>query len=268
MSSIDQNILQIQNNVKNICSHCGKCCENEIFYLNDVEAPVIALKLKELGGVNLVRSHIFLNPYEFNIFTKYLFVFDNQCPFHIENRCSIYHDRPMTCQLFPLALGGIFDNTKTELRDPFILPTAGNSSYDCHSQCRSIIAQFNQLSRISPFLGKTASHLIASALLLEKNLAYCFGQPRERGIHFIDTTGMVFADENQVMSFLLQKLSVIYGKTIRKVVDNKEVLTNDEAITLASEKKAKKQTGKTSKRLTRIEKFQPSILEWHDRYFT
>ena len=265
--SFDGILIDIQNSIRSICNHCGECCKNELFHLTDVEAPIIAHKLKERGGIEMVKSHILRNPYIFNIFSEYIFKFDSLCPFHIDNRCSIYPDRPMTCRLFPIGLGGLFDNVNRQVRDPFLLPTSGKSEYKCSTACMDIISRFNDISNTNPALGTVAINFVSAALLDEKSLAYCFGQARARGADFIDTTGMTFANEIEVMDFLFKHLSSKVGIGITSLNNHYMQITDDEANHLASVKMIKRQTKKTSKRLIRLREERSSFIEWHETHF-
>ena len=114
LGQIEAHILDILQDLHTLCTHCGQCCRDEFFFLSDAESPLIAQKLFRLGGLELVEAHILRNPTVYNRWERYLFHLKESCPFHVNNRCDVYDDRPMVCRLLPFKLVGLFDNHNSE----------------------------------------------------------------------------------------------------------------------------------------------------------
>lgn len=76
MEAITQKLFDIIEDLSKMCTHCGKCCESEVFFLTDIETPLIAQELHYRGGLDLLKAHIKANPYMFNRWGKYIFQFE------------------------------------------------------------------------------------------------------------------------------------------------------------------------------------------------
>jgi len=260
MGAILESLL---NQVRSMCTHCGMCCRHEIFFLAEFEAPIIACKLLAKGGVPLVQAHIRRNPTIFNKWGRHIFFFGQECPFHQENRCSVYSDRPMCCRLYPFKLVAFTDNRNREVRRPNFAPAAGRSTYACTSASEALIDQLNSVSRIDPHLGMTAIDFIVASLLNTDCFAFCFGQAKERGDQSIDTTEMVFASEIELDQHVIRQFEKAYGVVVKDWKSHCISLTDDEVSSLASQERARKLRGKTTKRLARMEQDGRPILEWY-----
>ncbi|MHA2353109.1 MAG: hypothetical protein ACXABX_08325, partial [Candidatus Thorarchaeota archaeon] len=67
-----------------LCVHCGECCKKQAVFLTDVEAPIIAQSLIEMGGTSFAKEHLSINSTVFNLWHRYVLNFEDHCPFHID----------------------------------------------------------------------------------------------------------------------------------------------------------------------------------------
>jgi len=266
MEVIKERIVDILLDLRSLCTHCGECCRDEFFFLTDTESPVLARKLLEKGGIQLIKEHILRNPTPYNVWGQFLFHYGESCPFHTSDRCSIYEERPITCRLFPFVLGGLFDNHNTDIRDPHFIVLTGKTRYACVDACGRIIRKMNQFSELGPAVFTVVSKIIPAALLDSGGFAYCFGQARARGQEFIDTAGMMFQNEVQVEAFLTEQFRKAQGVVVNDWVAHSVSLTDEEASRLASDLHARKAASKTSKRLQRVTALHPEIVNSRDEF--
>jgi Fe-S-cluster containining protein len=247
-----------------MCTHCGRCCEDEFLFLTDVEAPIIGQELNRRDSLNTLKKHVKINQYPFNKWGKYVLKFDELCPFQEHNRCSIYKSRPMTCRLYPMKLHGFFDHKNSEIRDVMLFPARGKEDYACDPVSKIVINKLNNLRKIDSYVSKASTRYIAAALLDEKNLGYCFGQPTERGSEFFNPFGetMLFDNEEEVEDIFhigfMQRHNVVF----RDWPSLWRLITDEEATRLVSERTARRATVKTGKRIKRIKDILPHIYDW------
>ncbi|MHA2063403.1 MAG: YkgJ family cysteine cluster protein, partial [Candidatus Thorarchaeota archaeon] len=262
--NLEIDLHQILEIINNMCTHCGECCKTEYFFLTDFEAPIIAQHLSRKGGVQLIKKHIRENPTVFNRYERYIFHFQDGCPFHIDNRCSIYSDRPMICRLIPLAHLGFFDDMDLELRDSVFAVDKGQGNYACENAIMHIQEMERNTIMGNSYSVRLLRQMLACASLDKKGLAYCFGQPRQRGRYFVSADAV-----GDLRSWILAEGYLLLR--FKEEFDFSDdwltyctALTDDSANRLASEKAEKKVSTKTSKRLRHLRKHSPQILEWFE----
>lgn len=68
------------------CKQCGKCCKTLVIS-DKCDEETLSMKKGYIGSL----------PYQGE---KY-YIFDLPCVYLIENKCSIYEDRPEMCKKFP-----------------------------------------------------------------------------------------------------------------------------------------------------------------------
>jgi Fe-S-cluster containining protein len=77
-----------------VCTQCGACCRNtngEVLFPPDVEQLA-----RRLG----ISKNAFKVKYTITYGGKRLL--KGPCPFLVDNRCSVYEDRPIVCKTYPL----------------------------------------------------------------------------------------------------------------------------------------------------------------------
>lgn len=261
---MDEIVIDILEDLRVFCSHCGQCCTDELFFLADIEHSTIARHLFDLGGYDLVRNHIRKNPTVFNIWSQYLYHFAGECPFRKQNRCSNYDDHPLSCRVYPFRLFGIFDNENMELRTPFFAFQRGKRGYACNQRSNQLIDKMNELSRMNPQLGMYAQKLLVVSMLNEPLLGYCFGQTKQRGVEYINTAGLVFRNEMDVSGFIHSKFFALFDLDPSKDwVEHCETLSDDDIDRLISDLHQNKARRKTSKRMKNLKRYDNTLLEWH-----
>ncbi|RME54419.1 YkgJ family cysteine cluster protein [Candidatus Woesearchaeota archaeon] len=120
------------------CKSCGLCCKDSslnddkssyprfspnsiIFNLNKPTISMFeweARKLFKLAKENKINVKIV--PYKLvydkktrtSLILQYTLAEHKDCPFLIDNKCSIYNDRPLICKFFPANLGSVSDLMK------------------------------------------------------------------------------------------------------------------------------------------------------------
>ena len=79
------------------CTNCkiqSNCCSN----FDKINAPV--LNKEEVNNIkNSVENKDFFNTISNNLYS--LKTKDNKCIFYINDKCTIYNNRPLDCRLFP-----------------------------------------------------------------------------------------------------------------------------------------------------------------------
>ena len=254
---------QILDITQDMCTHCGECCKSELFFLSDVEAPIIAQHLLKKGGIQLVKDHIRENPTVFNRFGRYIFHFTDLCPFHLDKRCILYSDRPMVCRLFPLVFLGFFDSMNMELRDAVFAIDRGQGNYACESIIVHVEDILKEVVLNQPSHSiRTLRKMLASSLLDKRGLAYCFGQPRQRGKHFVNANGIDLRSWILTEAHLYMKFAEVFGFLPSDWVANSKLLSDEAVNKLASDRAAMKASTKTSRRLRYLNEHNPQIWSW------
>ncbi len=92
--------------VKFECKSCGKCCKSfgrGFLPLYEWEVPELS-KLAEARSITLnIKPFEALLDKKTNIaFASMFGMYNEPCPFLIENKCAIYENRPLVCRKFPM----------------------------------------------------------------------------------------------------------------------------------------------------------------------
>jgi len=91
------------------CKNCGACCrdfgKHKNLPLFEWEAEDLRKIAKERGielNIKPTKDNIHLDKKSGEMFSLLYGMFNVPCPFHIDNKCSIYEQRPLICRQFPL----------------------------------------------------------------------------------------------------------------------------------------------------------------------
>jgi Fe-S-cluster containining protein len=174
---------------QSICNNCGLCCKNEQFFLNDYDAHMVAMKLGQIGGMDLIKKHIRFNPRPFNVFSRFMFVYEDECPFHSNSSCSFYEHRPMICKLYPVKLSAFLDNSNHNLREPIFFLDKGKDGFGCSSKVKKMMGRINDCATKNTNIGLNAVILynfFVTTILDDFSFYSCFAQPRGTGQEFFE----------------------------------------------------------------------------------
>ncbi|MHA2384368.1 MAG: hypothetical protein ACXACT_17475 [Candidatus Thorarchaeota archaeon] len=69
---IEKAVEELKKIMDSLCTHCGECCSKQAVFMTDVEAPIIAQSLIELGGTSLAKEHLKINSTIFNLWHTYV----------------------------------------------------------------------------------------------------------------------------------------------------------------------------------------------------
>ena len=90
------------------CKQCGNCCidfgESGFLPLHPWEAEILKKLADEKGVILNIKPKgcFFDKKHNLAFFLQYG-LYNNPCPFYINNLCSIYDNRPLVCKSFPLS---------------------------------------------------------------------------------------------------------------------------------------------------------------------
>ncbi|MFW9798575.1 MAG: hypothetical protein ACFFE2_16165 [Candidatus Thorarchaeota archaeon] len=73
---IEKVVEELKEIMDSLCVHCGECCKKQAVFLTDVEAPIIAQSLIELGGTSFAKEYMSINSTVFNLWHRYVLNFD------------------------------------------------------------------------------------------------------------------------------------------------------------------------------------------------
>ena len=178
---IEKAVEEFKEIMDSWCTHCGERCKKQAVFLTDVEAPIIARSLKKLGDIVLVKKHLRINSTVFNLWHRFVLHFDDYCPFHIENQCSIYSKRPLTCQLYPMNFVGFIDRPDSDLRTACFEIEKPPENCACTQSNDALIRVEKRIFERQAKLVDDVYQFLASTFIDEKGLGYLFGQARKRG---------------------------------------------------------------------------------------
>jgi hypothetical protein len=206
-------ILDLLSQFNGICDDCGACCQDVSFALSPIEVPLLVSKLADMG---LVDKHIRCNPHHFNRYTEFWFSYEEKCPFHENNRCSIYQNRPFICQLFPIELIAFIDNSALNFRTPFFAVKIGSSSYSCASRAKAFADEVGEVYANHKIHWAILLQIIAAITVENNAFAYLFGQPIARGLESFEPLGewQELNNPKETKRFLDKHLFSIYKDPI------------------------------------------------------
>ncbi len=244
------------------CTHCGECCRKQAVFLTDVEAPVIAQSLRALGGEALVKKHLRINSTVFNLWHRFVLYFDDNCPFHIAERCSIYSKRPLTCQMYPMNLIGFIDRPDSGLRTACLEIVQPPETHACSQSYDALISVGKRVFEKQPELVDEVYEFLASAYIDEIGLGYLFGHAREEGKKAVSLSNSN-PTANEIAIAILEQFRSQFDDSSEvpdEILDYSEVISDKEIVRLTSEMAARKASRETSKRITLLKRYRPRLL--------
>ena len=261
---IEEAVEEFKEIMDSLCTHCGECCKNQAVFLTDVEAPVIAKSLKELGDTPLVQKHLGINSTVFNLWQRFVLHFDGYCPFHIDNQCSIYSKRPLTCQLYPMNFVGFIDRPDSDLRTACFEIEKPPENCACTQSNDALIRVEKRIFERQAKLVDDVYQFLASTFIDEKGLGYLFGQARKRGndaVVLSNSTPIAIEIANAILEHYQNQFDE-QSEIPDEILDYSEVISNEDIVRLTSYAADKKSTRKTSKRIKLLKRIRPSLMDY------
>lgn len=246
------------------CTHCGECCRKQAVFLTDVEAPHIARLLEELGGRSSTKKHLRINSTVFNLWHRFVLHFDGDCPFHINERCSIYSRRPLTCQLYPINLIGFIDRPDSDLRTACLEIVRPPKNQECQQSYDELIGVGNSVFENHPELVDEVYHFLAATYIDDKGLGYLFGQSRRSGEEAVILSSDI-PTTSEITNAILEQFRSQFDNQSEiptEILDYSEIIDEDDIVRLTSDSAFEESTRKTSKRIKRLGKFWPELMEY------
>jgi Fe-S-cluster containining protein len=268
---IEKAVEEFKEIMDSWCTHCGECCKKQAVFLTDVEAPIIAQSLKELGDISLVKKHLRINSTVFNLWHRFVLHFDDYCPFHIDDRCSIYSERPLTCQLYPMNLIGFIDRPESDLRTACLEIVGPPENHACAQSYDGLISVGKRIFEKQPKLVDDVYQFLASTYIDKSGLGYLFGQAGERGKEAVSLSTVTPTANEIVMAILEHYRNQLDGQSEipDEILDYSEVISDEDITRLISDTASRTPTRETSKRIKLLEKFNPRLMEyWLERSST
>lgn len=265
---IEKAVEEFKEIMDSWCTHCGECCRKQAVFLTDVEAPIITQSLKELGEVSLVKKHLGINSTVFNLWHRYVLHFDDYCPFHIDDRCSIYSKRPLTCQLYPMNFIGFIDRIDSNLRTACLEIVRPPESHACSQSYDALISVGKRIFEKQPELVDDVYQFLASTYIDERGLGYLFGQARKRGREAVSLSTDTPTANEITIAILGQYRSQFddQSEIPDEILDYSEMISDEEIVRLASDIAVRTSTRETSKRINRLKRFRSRLIEyWLER---
>lgn len=257
-------LIEVLERFQKLCTHCGECCKDNNFFLIDLEAHVIYKELHNLGGFDLVQKHLRFNPHPWGRFTRFQFYSDGVCPFHHDNRCSIYSQRPSKCKLYPLAAIAFVDLEDSLVRQPVFTLDIGLETYSCREETNQIIERIRRATESE----EHPDYVVASILdaiaifnLDEIGFVFYYGQERESGRNrFHPESGL---DTNMIEVLYMAQFIHLYGLSEDVRLLGTMPLTKKHCKKYLSEKGFQKSHEIHKKRAHLIEKHDPFLFKIH-----
>ena len=250
------------------CTHCGACCRKQAVFLTDVEAPIVAQSLVALRGEELAKKHLRINSTVFNLWHRFVLHFDNDCPFHIDDRCSIYSKRPLTCQMYPMNIIGFIDRPDRGLRTACLEIVRPPENHACSQSYDALISVGKRVFEKHPELVDDVYEFLASTYVDERGLGYLFGQAREKGKEAVSLSS-INPTANEIAIAILEQFRSQFedqSEIPDEILDYSEVISDKEIVRLTSEMAARQASRETSKRITLLKRYRPELLEyWLER---
>jgi len=261
---IEETVEELKGIMDSLCTHCGECCRKQAVCLTDVEAPFIAQSLIEMGGTSFAKEHLSINSTVFNLWHRYVLNSEDYCPFHIDDRCVIYSKRPLTCQLFPINLIGFIDQPESSLRTAYFEIERPPESYACSGSCDELIQMSQKICKKGSESVNEVIQFLASAYLDERGLGYLFGQSRKRG-----EDAVTLSSNTPTPSEITYAILEHYGSQFDdpreipdEILDYSKSIGDEDIVRLTSDTSNRKSLQETSKRIKRIKRLNPRIIEY------
>jgi Fe-S-cluster containining protein len=261
---IEEAVEKFRKIMDSLCTHCGECCRKQAVCLTDVEAPIIAQALIEMGGTSLAKEHLRINSTVFNLWHRYVLNFDNYCPFYINNQCLIYSKRPLTCQLFPINLIGFIDQPNSGFRTAYFEVERPPESYACGGLCDEMIRVNNEVYEKNPKSANEILQFFVSTYLDERALGYLFGQTRKRGKDAVTLSSSTPTAREITFAILKQ-----YGSQFDdpseipdEFLDYSKSIGDEDIVRLTSVAANRSFERVTSTRIDRLKRLKPELMEY------
>lgn len=268
---IEKAVEEFKEIMDSWCTHCGECCKKQAVFLTDVEAPIIAQSLKELGDGLLTKRHLRINSTVFNLWHRFVLHFDDYCPFHIDDRCSIYSERPLTCQLYPMNLIGFIDRPESDLRTACLEIVRPPESHACSQSYDALISVGKRIFKKQPELVDDVYQFLASTYVDEMGLGYLFGQARKRGREAVSLSTVTPTANEIAMAILGHYRNQLDNQCEipDEILDYSEVISDEDIARLTSGMAGKTSTQQMSMRIKLLKKYSPRLMEyWFERTST
>jgi Fe-S-cluster containining protein len=261
---IEKAVEEFKGILDSWCTHCGECCRKQTVFLTDVEAPVIAQSLKEFGGEALAKKHLRINSTVFNLWHRFVLYFDDDCPFHIDDRCSIYSKRPLTCQMYPMNLIGFIDRPDSGFRKACLEIVQPPENHACSQSYGALISVGKRVFKKQPELVDEVYQFLASKYVDGRGLGYLFGQAREEGKEAISLSSSN-PTANEIAIAILEQFRSQFedqSEIPAEILDYSEVITDEDIVRLTSDEAARESSQITSERIKLLKRFRPSLVEF------
>ncbi len=261
---IEKKVEDLKEIMDSLCTHCGECCRKQAVFLTDVEAPIIALSLIEMGGTSFAKEHMSINSTVFNLWHKYVLNFDDYCPFHTDDRCLIYSKRPLTCQLYPINLIGFIDQPDSGLRTAYLEIERPSESHACGESCDELIEVIKRVYQKRPESANEILQFFVSKYLDERGFGYLFGQTRKTG-----NDAVTLSSSNPTADEITYAILEHYGNQFDspseipdEILDYSKPIGDEDIVNLASVAVSKSSEQVTSTRIDRVKKLKPKLMEY------
>lgn len=246
------------------CTHCGECCREQAVFLTDVEAPFIARALIELGGTSLAKEHLRINSTVFNLWHRFVLHFDDDCPFHSDDKCSIYSKRPLTCKLYPMNLIGFIDRPENDLRTACLEIVKPPESHACAQSYDALVGVGRTVFEKQPELVDDVYQFLAATYIDERGLGYLFGQERKRGTEAVVLQSNT-TTANEITIAILEHFRDQFDEQSEipdEILEYSEVISDEEIVRLTSDTAARESGQETSTRIRRLERLKPKLVKY------
>jgi Fe-S-cluster containining protein len=261
---IEKAVEEFKEIMDSWCTHCGECCKKQAVFLIDVEAQIITQSLKELGGASLVKKHLRINSTVFNLWHRFVLNFDDDCPFHIDDRCSIYSKRPLTCQLYPMNLIGFIDRSDSDLRTACLEIVRPPESQACAQSYDALISVGKRAFEKQPELVDEVYQFLASTYIDERGLGYLFGQARKMGQDAVILSNIT-PTANEIAIAILERYRSQFDNQSEipdEILNYSEMISDEDIVRLTSDVEGRKSARETSTRIERLKKLKPRLMEY------
>ena len=261
---IDETVEEFSKIMDSLCVDCGECCKKQAVFLTDVEAPIIARSLIEMSGTSFAKEHMSINSTVFNLWHRYVLNFDGYCPFRIDDKCSIYSKRPLTCQLYPINLIGFIDQPDSGFRTAYLEIERPHESYACGGSCDELIEVSKRVYEKRPKSVNEILQFFVSKFLDERGFGYLFGQNRKRGDDAV-TLSSSTPTANEITYAILEHYGNQFDSPREipdEILDYSKSIGDEDIVRLTSVAASKSSEQVTSTRIDRVKKLRPKLMEY------
>ncbi|MHA2374268.1 MAG: YkgJ family cysteine cluster protein [Candidatus Thorarchaeota archaeon] len=258
-------VFEFKKVFDSLCTHCGECCKGQAIFLTDVDAPIIAQRLKEMGGNSLVESHLSINSTVFDKWHRYVLQFEEYCPFHDNERCSIYYERPITCQLYPMSIIGFIDRPSSGVKEVYLEIMKPLESHACLQFYNDLVEIGNRVFRRNPKHADQILRFLASTMVDRRGLGYLFGQAPKSGKKAVLLDNSNPSPEEVEMAIVMHYEERFEDQHSINLLDYPDAISEDDIDRLISDAVDRElTTTRISKRMKRLANSMPKLLSFFD----